>query len=89
MQITVRLFYIFKFCRIDCFYFIINIGGHSVDSQGTEIAGGFSQDICLTLFKDLIKPLHYTITSIMIYGKKGYFLAFGDAFCDDYIKKMP
>lgn len=69
------------------FYFIINIGGHSVDSQGTEIAGGFSQDICLTLFKDLIKPLHYPITSIMIYGKKGYFLAFGDAFCDDYIKK--
>lgn len=69
------------------FYFIINIGGHSVDLQGTEIAGGFSQDICLTLFKDLIKPLHYPITSIMIYGKKGYFLAYGDAFCDDYIKK--
>ena len=68
------------------FYFIINIGGHSVDLQGTEIAGGFSQDICLTLFKDLIKPLHYPITSITIYGKKGY-LAFGDAFCDDYIKK--
>lgn len=87
MQITVRLFYIFKFCRIDCFYFIINIGGHSVDSQGTEIAGGFSQDICLTLFKDLIKPLHYPITSIFIYGKKGSFYAFGDAFCDDYIKK--
>lgn len=70
------------------FSFIINIGGHSVDLQGTEIAGGFSQDICLTLFKDLIKPLHYPIASSTIYDKKSTsYLYYGDAYCDDDIKK--
>ena len=75
------------FSRNNEFGFSINIGGYRIDSRGAEIAEGFSQDICLTLFKDLIQPLHSQISKGYTYNTKRYIYYYGDNFCDGKTKK--
>ena len=75
------------FSRNNEFGFSINIGGFRVDSNGTEVSEGFSQDICLTLFKDLIQPLHSQISKGYTYNTKKYIYYYGDNFCDGKSKK--
>ncbi len=75
------------FSRNNEFGFSINIGGYRVDSKGNEIAEGFSQDVCLTLFRDLVQPLHSQISKGYTYNTKKYIYYYGDNFCDGKTKK--
>ncbi len=56
-----------------------NFGGLNIDDAGNKSSDNFNDKICFEMFKNIIQPLHNTLTGAMMVGGSGYF--YGDTYC--------
>ena len=56
-----------------------NLGGLTIDEDGNRSSDNFNDKVCFEMFRNVIQPLHSTISGVVMIGGSGIY--YGDTWC--------